>query len=384
MQAVRSRSREGGKEPVTVKQRLSRYSLVGPEGGYAVSAGLAGGSDWFRSEIPRKRMKELMQRSDYRAVRDTVIWLGAMGVMGTLGVVFWGWLSVPCFAIYGVLYGSSSDSRWHECGHGTAFRSTWMDNAVYQVASFMNMKEPTVWRWSHARHHTDTLILGRDREIAVMRPARLARILANLFGLVDVPEAFRDIGLHALGRLRPDETAIVPESERAKVFRTARVWLAIYGATIAACFITGSVIPVVLVGGPRVYGAFMAVIYGITQHAGMGENVLDHRLNTRTVRMNPVNRFLYWNMNYHIEHHMFPMVPYHRLPQLHAEIAHDLPAPYPSLWAAYKEIVPAVFRQLKDPSYYVRRELPAGAAPYHRIDDGRALPYSVAGAAAGA
>ena len=39
--------------------------------------------------------------------------------------------------------------------------------------------------------------------------------------------------------------------------------------------------------------------------------MLDHRLNSRTVYMNPISRFIYWNMNYHIEHHMFPMVPYH-------------------------------------------------------------------------
>jgi fatty acid desaturase len=109
----------------------------------------------------------------------------------------------------------------------------------------------------------------------------------------------------------------------------------------------------------------MHIVYGLTQHAGMGENVLDHRLNTRTVTMCRINRFLYWNMNYHVEHHMFPMVPYHRLPELHEEIRHDLAPAYPSLWAAYREIVPAVLRQLKDQSYYVRRELPEGAAPFH-------------------
>ena len=54
-----------------------------------------------------------------------------------------------------------------------------------------------------------------------------------------------------------------------------------------------------------------------TQHAGLAEDVLDHRLNCRTVYMNPISRFIYWNMNYHVEHHMFPMVPYHALPRLH-------------------------------------------------------------------
>ena len=48
----------------------------------------------------------------------------------------------------------------------------------------------------------------------------------------------------------------------------------------------------------------MLIVYALTQHAGLGEDVLDHRLNTRTVKMNVVNGFLYWNMNYHVEHHM--------------------------------------------------------------------------------
>ena len=307
-----------------------------------------------------------MRRSDMPAIRDTAIWLGAMVVFAGLGVFFWGsWLAVPFFLAYGVLYGSASDSRWHEAGHGTPFRTRWMNDAVYQLASFFMMREPTVWRWEHARHHTDTLIVGRDPEIVAMRPARLARILLNLVGLVDVPTSLRLMAVHATGRLTAEEATFVPETERGKVYRTSRIWIAVYLAVIAACVLTGSILPAVLIGGPRLYGAFMHLIYGLTQHAGMGENVLDHRLNSRTVRMNVINRFLYWNMNYHVEHHMFPMIPYHRLPELHEELKHDLATPYPSLWAAYKEIIPAVLRQLKDETYYVRRELPPGAAPFH-------------------
>ena len=71
------------------------------------------------------------------------------------------------------------------------------------------------------------------------------------------------------------------------------------------------------IGLPTLYGAWLMPIYGYTQHAGLAENVLDHRLNCRTVYMNLINRYLYWNMNYHVEHHMFPLVPYHNLPRLH-------------------------------------------------------------------
>jgi fatty acid desaturase len=361
------------------RERLARYSLLGPDSQAAKDAGLAGGH-WFRSDVPRKRMKELMRRSDGPAIRDTLIWLGSMIVLAGTGIALWGgWWALPFFLAYGVLYGSASDSRWHECGHGTAFRTHWMDEAVYQIASFMVMRDPTTSRWSHSRHHTDTLVVGRDPEIQAMRPARLAKLLANFVGLVDVPVALRLMALHAVGRLDVEEADYVPETERPKVYRTARIWLTIYAVVIASAIVLGSWLPVVLVGGPRVYGAYMLYVYGLTQHAGLGENVLDHRLNTRSVRLGVINRFLYWNMNYHVEHHMFPMVPYHRLPELHEEINHDLAPVYPSLWAAYREIVPAILRQLKDQTYYVRRELPPSASPFHEpgaVTDGRALPLS--------
>jgi hypothetical protein len=53
---------------------LARYDLSGPEGQQVVQDGLSG-MTWFRSAIPRKRMKELMRRSDDHATKDTAIWL---------------------------------------------------------------------------------------------------------------------------------------------------------------------------------------------------------------------------------------------------------------------------------------------------------------------
>jgi fatty acid desaturase len=39
-------------------------------------------------------------------------------------------------------------------------------------------------------------------------------------------------------------------------------------------------------------------------------------------------------MNYHIEHHMYPAVPYCNLPQLRKQIEQDLPQANTSLWQA--------------------------------------------------
>ncbi len=361
---------------VTYRDRLQWYELSGPATDFAIESGLVD-AEWFRSEIPRPKMRELAARSDYPAIRDTVIWIGVGLVAAAAGVYLWpSWWSAPCFLIYGVLYGSASDSRWHEAGHGTAFRTRWIDETVYQIACFCTMRNPTTWRWKHSRHHSDTLIVGRDPEIDVMRPARLAKVILNTFGLVDGPVQLGLMVVHATGRLTRGEQEVVPATEKVRVYRADRIWLLIYAATIASAVLLHSWLPIILVGGPRFYGGFMERIYSLTQHAGLGENVLDHRLNSRTVLMNPINRFIYWNMGYHIEHHMFPMVPYYRLPDLHEEIKGDLPTPYPSIVAAYREIIPAILRQLRDPTYFIKRELPLGAKPYQGPVDGL-LPSAV-------
>ena len=340
------------------------YSLVGESSRRAVETGLAS-ADWYHSEVPRKTLKELMQRTDGPAIRDTIIWIAALLVSAAGAIAFWGtWWCLPPFLVYGVLYGSSSDSRWHECGHGTAFRTRWMNDAVYQIASFMLMRNPVTWRWSHARHHTDTIIVGRDAEIAVMRPPDLLRAGLAFTGVLDFRHSLPTLARNALGRLSDEEKSFIPAMQQREAVVAARWHMAIYLATVAAALALRSWLPLMLIGLPRLYGSWHMVLTGLLQHIGLADDVTDHRLNTRTVYMNPVSRFIYWNMNYHVEHHMFPMVPYHALPRLHEIIKHDLPAPNPSMWHAYREVWPVLLKQLRNEDYFLKRELPPSAKPY--------------------
>ena len=340
------------------------YSLTGPESQHAIDVGLAS-AEWYHSDVPRKTMKELMQRKDQPAIRDTIIWLGLMIASAGGGISLWGsWWAVPCLFVYGVLYGSACDSRWHECGHGTAFRTTWMNDAVYHLASFMVMRNPVSWRWSHARHHTDTIIVGRDPEIALMRPPALILGALHFVGIPDIFVHFRIITRNAFGIITADEKNYIPEKERPKAIFWARLHISVYALAVGLALIYGSILPLILIGGPRIYGAWHMVMTGLLQHGALDEDVLDHRLNSRTVNMNPISRWIYWNMNYHIEHHMFPMVPYHALPKLHALIRDDLPPPNHSIVDGYREMIGALWRQRSNPSYRLRRYLPATARPY--------------------
>lgn len=334
------------------------YSLVGVNSHLAVERGLAE-ADWYQCQVPRKTLRKLLERRNGPAIRDTILWFALIFGSGYVTYLLWGsvWAILP-YAIYCVLYASTSDSRWHESSHGTAFKTDWMNNALYEIASFMVMRESTVWRWSHTRHHSDTIIVGRDPEIAVPRPPDVKGIILSFFNIPVYPKYFRGVVLHAFGQMSPDEKTFIPETEFSKIYRNGRIYLGIYAIVISLSIYEGTWLPLFLVGFANLFGSWLMVIYGLTQHAGLAENVLDHRLNCRTVYMNLIHRYLYWNMNYHVEHHMFPLVPYHALPELHTIVKNDMPTPYPGLISAWREIIPTILRQVKDPAYHVKRRLP--------------------------
>ncbi|WP_158150085.1 fatty acid desaturase family protein [Pantoea agglomerans] len=352
---------------MSISERRKDYSLLSEKSVKAVEEGLSG-AEWYTPPVPRKTLKELMKRKDGPAIRDTFIWISLLIISGAAGVALWGtyWAIIP-FIFYGVLYGSASDSRWHECGHGTAFKTPWMNNVVYQVASFMTLREPTVWRWTHTRHHTDTIIVGRDPEISSVRPPEFLKMFLNIFNINNGFNAIISVIRHAFGSMTDEERSFVPEMEWKKVFVVARVWVLVFSAIITACALTHSILPAVLIGLPSLYGAFYITIFGYTQHAGLAEDVTDHRLNTRTVYMNRMHRFMYWNMNYHLEHHIFPMIPYHALPTLHEEIKKYSPKPYHGLISAWKEIIPTLIRQRKDPAYHIVQKIPDEYASFENV-----------------
>lgn len=340
---------------------LRDCSLVGAESQKVIELGLTD-AEWYQSPVPREKMRELLERKNGPAIRDTLIWFGLIFGSGYLVFIWWGsWLAVLPYIVYSALYASTSDSRWHESSHGTAFKTDWMNNALYEIASFMVFRQSTVWRYSHTRHHSDTIIRGRDPEIAVPRPPKIRNILLGFIGLRSSIKEMKKVWMHAIGKINPEVATYLPKFEYAKVILKARIYIIIYAFVIGVSVFYGSILPIMFIGLPTFLGGWLMPVYGLTQHAGLQENALDHRLNCRTVYMNRINRYLYWNMNYHLEHHMFPLVPYHALPKLHALVKDDCPEPYYGIIEAYQEIISALLKQRKDPTYYVERILPVHA-----------------------
>lgn len=347
--------------------KVKDYSLVGQESQRAIDNGLAN-AKWYQSPVPAESMSTLIIRRNIPGIIDTIIWLGLIIFSGFLFVSWWGnWYAVFPYVVYSVLYASTSDSRWHESSHGTVFKSSILNNILYEIASFMVVRQSTVWKWSHARHHSDTIVRGRDPEISVKTPPDVKALILTFFGYAALFE-YKKIVMNALGRINKETLQFVPETELKRVILTARIYLSIYLMVIASTIVFETMLPLMLIGFSTFLGSWLMPVYGYTQHAGLQENVLDHRLNCRTVYMNRMNRFLYWNMNYHVEHHMYPLVPYYNLPELHQQIKQDCPKPYSGIKEAFTEIIPAIIKQIENPEYYVKREIPPTARPTANTD----------------
>lgn len=312
---------------------------------------------WHQCEIDKKTLKRLMKRSD----RKALAYIGAYGLMLTLlatASVYW-WGTVPgilAYIAYGAAFGCLA-SLEHETHHGTPFRTRWINETVHWIAGLLAVKEPFSDRWLHTKHHTHTYETGADVEIQTERPPSLAKLALDFFRIPFLLNSFAVLTQYATGVLPAVILKEAPLAERRKIVWSARAMLGFYALLSLLGLLYGLWFPLLLTLGAKISGGWLHAWMSYTQHTGMPENVSDHRLNTRTVYTHPVLQFLYWNMNFHIEHHMFPMVPFYALPELHRELKDQMLAAYPSFWVAWREIIPTRIEQTRDPNYFVDRKL---------------------------
>tara|TARA_B100001093_G_C26247714_1_gene767213 strand:- start:55 stop:609 length:555 start_codon:yes stop_codon:yes gene_type:complete len=165
-----------------------------------------------------------------------------------------------------------------------------------------------------------------------------------------------EIILHALGIKTKVMQNGIPETAHAKAIYYSRVYVAIWLAIILWSILSASWLPVLLFLLPKYYGRTLHKLVSFTQHAGLARNIKDHRLTTREMYLNPILSFLYWKMEYHLTHHMFPTVPSYNLDKLHHHIKDQLPRTNNGLIDAYREIIPAIMKQSKDEDYFLKKE----------------------------
>ena len=315
---------------------------------------------WYRVTVDLKMMRALTQRQDARPMRDMVLWLAFMACFAGLVIAFReSWSSALFLLCYGILYGSASASREHETGHMTAFKTKRWNTLFHHIASFMLLRERFARLNGHHAHHKHTIHTEKDPEIVTPNPPKILAMTLNLLQIQKTAVALRSIGLHAFGLLAPGDVGMLFEKVPRAVRTTSQAWLGLIVLSVVTAIYLQSWLPVVLVGPlPTMFGGTLQHVFATTQHTGLASNVFEHRLNTRTIYFGPIMRFIYSNMNYHLEHHLFPNVPYYNLPKLHELIKDQCPPAYSGLGMTLLHVIMALARQLREPGFFVQREFP--------------------------
>ncbi|MDC3206189.1 fatty acid desaturase [Candidatus Pelagibacter sp.] len=321
---------------------------------------------WHKCHINKEILKELSKKSDLKGFQHVSVFFGLLILTGTIAYITWGtWWSVFWFLVYGNIY-SFSNPLWHETGHKTAFKSKYLNEIFYYISSFMSNFEPIRWRYTHFVHHGNTYSTDNpfDHEIEYDNDLKETpkRLLINIIPFLSLFFFKKHIAFeiiqHGLGIKTKVMQDSIPESVQSKAIFNSRVYCFIWLSIIFWSILVTSWLPILYFLLPQFYGKTLHKLVAFTQHAGLARNVKDHRLTSREMYLNPILSFLYWKMEYHLTHHMFPTVPSYNLDKLHSHIKDQLPRTNDGLIDAYKEIIPAIIKQSKDEDYFLKKDIP--------------------------
>jgi fatty acid desaturase len=264
------------------------------------------------ASLPPDVRGPLTERSDGRGLRHLAGHGGAILLTGTLiaaQVPLW-WLLLP---VHGVLLVFLFTLE-HECTHGTPFASRRLNEGIGHAGGAVLLL-PFLWfRYFHLAHHRWTNLPGQDPELEGGRPESRLAWAWHVTGLPVWRAQITTIIRLAAGR---EAAGYLPKGAMARITREARLLCLLYVATLLSLLVSPLAFWLWIL--PLLLGQPLLRVYLLAEH-GDCPQVADMLLNTRTTFTGVIVRTLAWNMPYHAEHHLWPAVPFHQLPALHAHI----------------------------------------------------------------
>jgi fatty acid desaturase len=325
---------------------------------------------WYRCQVDPKVMSDLMKCSDLQGFRQAgghfLLWCctGTLAYLAFrhISTANWRW-SVPLLFVALYLHGTVGSfmggAACHELSHKTPFKTKSINEFFLRLFAFFSWWDQVWFRPSHIRHHQVTVHHDYDGEVVLPQKFLLKdwQFWLGVFAWnpVETWKLLRFYYRRATGRMDNEWFEFVLPESNEKLRRQHRNWARftlIGHALLAGLFIaTGHWFLIIIFNLGTQYCGWLGVLCGMPQHFGMSPDVPDHRLSCRTFTCSWLPAFLYWNMQYHVEHHMFPAVPFFNLPKLRNAIEHDLPLAHHGLRATWKEILEIHRKQQTDPNY---------------------------------
>jgi fatty acid desaturase len=270
----------------------------------------------FLASVPADLRERMVERSDGPGLLHLAGHLGLILGVGALiagGVPGW-WALLP---VQGALI-IFLFTLEHEATHRTPFRTVWLNDWVGRLCGLLLVLPFEWFRAFHMAHHRWTNLPGKDPELAGPKPETRAAWVWHVSGLPYWMSEARLMADLVRGRVMD---GFVAEGAKARIVAEARGMAAVYGLAGVSLLWTDVLLWVWIV--PVLLGQPFLRLYLLAEHGDCPE-VANMFENTRTTFTTRAVRWVAWNMPYHVEHHVWPTVPFHRLPEVHGLMRDEL------------------------------------------------------------
>ncbi len=327
-------------------------------------------NNWYKIPVEPKYLSKLTKRSNIKGWLQTGTFLLLLVLLGSISFYLFSqqlWvLFALTFYIYTTIAGfAGMEAAVHELSHGTVFKNKIVNDFFYKLFCFFAWNNWVHFRYSHRKHHHETLIIGRDYE-QVIQPMKRNYIWIVYRFLFDFEKIYKRIKpslYHFCGSTKVDFFSwdeLFPKNDpnRKKMITWARLLVIGHLILIAIFIYFRLYILIAIVNFPSFFATWLSHGCGMLQHKGLPSNIRDWRKSCYTFIPFPVIRFLYWNMNYHIEHHSYAAVPCYNLKKLHKFMVAEEPAPLDGYLRGLLHLFKVMLRQQQDPTYCYEQQLP--------------------------
>ena len=323
---------------------------------------------WYRCPIDPTVLRELSKPSDLQGFQMALGHLGLWLLTGALSFYFaveqlWLGFLLTIF-LHGTV-GTFFSAPHHELCHGTVFKTKRFNEIFLRIFSTLGLQNFHIYKMSHSYHHRFTLHRIADKEVVLPKTPSLRFLYLLQLFTFNITGGFESRGLfptmRGLFRVAADRMeqpynewgaelyAEFPE-ERLKAVHWARYLIAFHLGFALFAVLIGYPILILIVSLHPFIGNWLRYFVGAPMHCGLRSDVSDFRKCVRTITLDPISEFLYWHMNWHLEHHMFAAVPCYNLKKLYEAVAEDMPQPR-TLISSWQEMLEVVKQQEADPAY---------------------------------
>lgn len=309
--------------------------------------------NWIKLDISQEDLRRFTKRSDLKGLCHTIGFL--MLIAATAACACWAltqklWpLLVLALYIHGIFYGHFGEAL-HELGHNTVFATRWLSTLFTTIYGLLYWPwNPHLYRISHLDyHHRYTLYQDSDGEdvpnyiqitpalifdlfFRVFQIKELLQNIARLLTLKPTSKTWRGRGYH-LDTWEKFILSKAGKKDRRMVYRFAVYALVTQLVFLAVCiYYRLWFLPVLITLAPFYKPGFHSFFCATHQHTACQPNNPDFRISCGDAILDPLSSFLYWHMEYHIEHHMYASIPCYNLKKFSNFVADQLPKKEPSL-----------------------------------------------------